>query len=439
MSTAKLTLDGKDYEFPVVVGSEGEVGIDIAALRAKTGAITLDDGYGNTGSCKSAITFIDGDEGILRYRGYPIEELEAARFTEVAHLLVYGHLPNEKELAAWREMLTRHSLIHEDMKKFFEGFSHSAHPMAILSSMVASLSTYYPGEDVDLNIVRLLAKAKTIAAFSYKKSIGQPFIYPINQLSYTENFLHMMFAVPAEPYRVSPVLDRALNLLLILHADHEQNCSTSTVRLVGSSQANLFASVSAGINALFGPLHGGANQAVLEMLERIQGAHISTEDFMTKVKNKEDGVRLMGFGHRVYKNYDPRAAIIKKTADDVLGNLGHSDELLEIAMRLEEIALNDDYFIERKLYPNVDFYSGLIYEALNLPTEMFTVMFAIPRTSGWIAQWLEMVQDEETKIARPRQIYTGSREQSYVPIENREKKSEKPRGETHLIDPARHR
>jgi len=418
MSTAKLTLDGRDYEFPVVVGSEGEVGIDIASLRAKTGAITVDDGYGNTGSCKSAITFIDGDEGILRYRGYPIEELEAARFTEVAFLLVYGHLPNEKELAAWREMLTRHSLIHEDMKKFFEGFSHSAHPMAILSSMVASLSTYYPdmekGEDVDLNIVRLLAKAKTIAAYSYKKSIGQPFIYPINSLSYTENFLHMMFAVPAEPYRVSPVLDRALNLLLILHADHEQNCSTSTVRMVGSSGANLFASISAGICALWGPLHGGANQAVIEMLEMIQADGGNYKKYVDMAKDKSANFRLMGFGHRVYKNFDPRAKILKSACDDVLRELGIDDPLLEIAKNLEEIALDDDFFVSRKLYPNVDFYSGIIYRAMGIPTNMFTVMFALGRLPGWIAHWKEM-REEGARINRPRQIYTGATERHFLP------------------------
>ncbi len=417
MSTAKLTLDGKEFEFPVVVGSEGEIGVDISALRAKTGAITLDDGYGNTGSCKSAITFIDGDAGILRYRGYPIEELEAARFTEVAYLLIYGHLPNRQELATWREMLTRHSLIHEDMKKFFEGFSHSAHPMAILSSMVASLSTYYPdtekGEDVELNIVRLLAKAKTVAAFSYKKSIGQPFIYPINNLSYTENFLHMMFAVPAEPYKVSPVLDRALNLLLILHADHEQNCSTSTVRMVGSSGANLFASISAGICALWGPLHGGANQAVIEMLEMIQADGGNYKKYVDMAKDKTANFRLMGFGHRVYKNFDPRAKILKSACDDVLRELGINDPLLEIAKNLEEIALKDDFFISRKLYPNVDFYSGIIYRAMGIPTNMFTVMFALGRLPGWIAHWKEM-REEGARINRPRQIYTGETERHFV-------------------------
>ncbi|MEO8502714.1 MAG: citrate synthase [Acidobacteriota bacterium] len=422
MSTAKLTLDGKEFEFPVVVGSEGEIAVDIASLRAKTGAITLDDGYGNTGSCQSAITFIDGDKGILRYRGYRIEELEAARFTEVAYLLIYGRLPNSADLASWREKLTRHSLIHEDMKKFFEGFSHQAHPMAILSSMVASMSTYYPaeenGEDVELTIVRLLAKAKTIAAFSYKKSIGQPFIYPINQLSYTENFLHMMFAVPAEPYKVSSVLDRALNLLLILHADHEQNCSTSTVRMVGSSGANLFASISAGICALWGPLHGGANQAVIEMLEMIQADGGNYQKYVDMAKDKTANFRLMGFGHRVYKNFDPRAKILKSACDEVLRELGINDPLLEIAKNLEEIALKDEFFVSRKLYPNVDFYSGIIYRAMGIPTNMFTVMFALGRLPGWIAHWKEM-REEGARINRPRQVYTGATERHFVPASKR--------------------
>jgi citrate synthase len=419
MSTAKLVLDGKEYEFPTVVGSEGEIGIEISKLREKTGAITLDDGYGNTGSCKSAITFIDGDRGILRYRGYPIEQLEQARFTEVAYLLIYGRLPNEAELKAWREKLTRHSLIHEDMKKFFEGFSSNAHPMAILSAMVASFSTYYPdADDEALNIVRLLAKAKTVAAFSYKKSIGQPFMYPINDLSYTENFMHMMFAVPAEPYRVSSTLDKALNLLLILHADHEQNCSTSTVRMVGSSGANLFASISSGICALWGPLHGGANQAVIEMLEQIRKDGGDYQKYVDLAKKKDSGFRLMGFGHRVYKNFDPRSRILKKAADAVLDELGIDDPMLEIAKGLEEIALRDEYFIERKLYPNVDFYSGILYRAMGIPTDMFTVMFALGRLPGWIAHWKEM-RDEGARINRPRQIYTGATEREFVPVEKR--------------------
>jgi citrate synthase len=419
MTTAKLVLDGKEYEFPLVTGSEGEVGIDIAKLRERTGAITLDDGYGNTGACRSAITFIDGEQGILRYRGYPIDELDQARFTEVAHLLIYGHLPDARELAAWRDKLTRHSLIHEDLKKLFEGFPASAHPMAILSAMVASLSTYYPDDqDLDLNIVRLLAKAKTIAAFSHKKSIGQPFMYPINRLSYTENFLHMMFAVPAEPYDVSPAVDHALNLLLVLHADHEQNCSTSTVRMVGSSGANLFASIAAGICALWGPLHGGANQAVIEMLETIQRDGGDHRKFVDLAKKKDSGFRLMGFGHRVYKNFDPRSRILKKAADDVLHELGVSDPLLDIARRLEEIALRDDYFVERKLYPNVDFYSGIIYRAMGIPTNMFTVMFALGRLPGWIAHWREM-RSEGARINRPRQIYTGETARRFAPVGQR--------------------
>jgi len=419
MSTAKLILDGKEYEFPTIVGSEGEVGIDIAKLRGQTGAITLDPGYGNTGSCESAITFIDGEKGILRYRGIPIEELEQARFTEVAYLLIYGHLPTRAELDAWRDKLTRHSLLHEDMKKFFEGFPASAHPMGMLSAMVASLSTYYPDDaDLDLNIVRLLAKAKTIAAFSYKKSIGQPFMYPQNRLSYTENFLHMMFAVPAEPYEVSPVLDRALNLLLILHADHEQNFSTSTVLMVGSSGANLFASISAGVCALWGPLHGGANQAVIEMLERIAADGGDYQKYVGMAKDKDSGFRLMGFGHRVYKNFDPRAKILKAAADEVLAELGIDDPLLDIAKNLERVALEDEYFVEKKLYPNVDFYSGIIYRAMGIPTEMFTVMFALGRLPGWLAQWKES-REQAVRINRPRQIYTGANLSHWVPVDKR--------------------
>jgi citrate synthase len=419
MSTAKLILDGKEHEFPTVVGTEGEVGIDIAQLRARTGAITLDEGYGNTGSCQSAVTFIDGELGILRYRGIPIEELAEARFTEVAYLLIYGHLPNAAELAAWREKLTRHSLLHEDMKKFFEGFPATAHPMAILSAMVASLSTYYPDDqDLDLNIARLLAKAKTIAAFSYKKSIGQPFMYPLNRLSYTENFLQMMFAVPAEPYNASPVIDRALNLLLILHADHEQNCSTSTVRMVCSSGANLFAAISAGVCALWGPLHGGANQAVIEMLEQIAADGGDYRKYVALAKDKASGFRLMGFGHRVYKNFDPRSRILKQAADEVLAELGIRDPLLEVAKGLEEVALSDAYFIEKKLYPNVDFYSGILYRAMGIPTNMFTVMFALGRLPGWIAHWKEM-REGGSRINRPRQIYTGRNKSPWVPVEQR--------------------
>ena len=423
MTTATLLLQGKEYELPVIEGTEKEIAVDVTSLREKSGAITLDPGYGNTGSCKSAITFIDGERGILRYRGYPIEELAAsASFVEVAYLLIYGHLPVAEELSAFEQKLTRHSLIHEDMKKFFEGFPPSAHPMAILSSMMASLSAYYPdsnGANRDLNIIRILSKAKTIAAFSYKKSIGQPFIYPRNELSYTENFLHMMFAVPAEPYFVSPAVNRALNLLLILHADHEQNCSTSTVRLVGSSGANLFATVSAGICALWGPLHGGANQQVIEMLQQIRDNGNDPQVFVEKAKQKGSQFKLMGFGHRVYKNFDPRATILKNAADEVLGELGLRDPLLDIAKKLEEIALRDPYFIERKLYPNVDFYSGIIYRAIGIPTDMFTVMFALGRLPGWLAHWKEMVEDKTTRINRPRQVYIGKTKRAFVPVDER--------------------
>ncbi|HSM51769.1 MAG TPA: citrate synthase [Thermoanaerobaculia bacterium] len=419
MENAKLFLDGKEYEFPVIVGSEGEVGIDISKLRDRTGAITLDDGYGNTGSCQSTITFIDGDRGILRYRGYPIEEIAAgASFVETAYLLIYGKLPNAAELAEWKQKLTYHSLIHEDMKKFFEGYSHTAHPMAVLSAMVATLSTYYPEDDTDLNIVRLIAKATTIAAFSYKKSVGQPFVYPRNDLSYTENFLHMMYAVPAEPHDVSAVLDEALNLLLILHADHEQNCSTSTVRMVGSSHANLFATIAAGVCALWGPRHGGANQEVIEMLDLIAKDGGNYKKYVDMAKDKSSGFKLMGFGHRVYKNFDPRAKILKKAADAVLQKLGVDDPMLEIAKNLEEVALEDEFFVERRLYPNVDFYSGIIYRAMGIPTNMFTVMFALGRLPGWIAQWKEM-RDGGARINRPRQIYTGPTQRPFVPLAER--------------------
>jgi citrate synthase len=416
MSTAKLTLGEAEYELPVMEGSEGEVGVDITALRKQSSAITLDPGYGNTGSCTSDITFIDGEKGILRYRGYDIEDLAAnCKFTEVCYLLVYGELPNQQQRQEFVEKLTYHSLIHEDMKKFFEGFPPKAHPMAILSAMVASLSTYYPETDdnLQLNIVRLLAKVKTIAAFSYKKSIGQPIIYPRNELSYCANFLNMMFAVPAEEYRVNPVLEEALNLLLILHADHEQNCSTSTVRMVGSSQANLFASISSGICALWGPLHGGANQKVIEMLKKIRDDGADYKKYVAKAKDKTDDFRLMGFGHRVYRNFDPRAKILKKAADDVLDDLGVDDPLLEIAKNLEEVALKDEYFVERKLYPNVDFYSGIIYRAMGIPTNMFTVMFALGRLPGWIAHWKEMRDNPKSRINRPRQIYTGPTQRKY--------------------------
>ncbi len=428
MDTAKLILNGEEYEFPVVVGTEGEVGIDLTTLRSRTGAISLDPAYGNTGSCLSTITFVDGEKGILRYRGYPIEQLaKSATFVEVCFLLIYGHLPAQQELETFRHELTRHSLIHESLKNFFDGFPPPAHPMMVMSAMVASLSAFYTGtgdaDEGDLNIIRLLAKAKTLAAFSYKKSIGQPFIYPQNDLSYTQNLLHMMFAVPAEPYEVPPVLDRALNLLLILHADHEQNCSTSTVRMVGSSQANLFAVVSAGISALWGSLHGGANQKVIEMLEMIRDDGGNFEKYVDLAKDKNSPFRLMGFGHRVYKNFDPRAQILKESADEVLAELGRDDPLLEIAKRLEEVALEDSFFVERKLYPNVDFYSGIIYQAMGIPTGMFTVMFALGRLPGWIAQWKEMMEDPHVRISRPRQIYMGETERSFVPLELREAES----------------
>ncbi len=424
MGTAKLHVDGKEYECPTVVGSEGELGVDISKFRGASGAITLDSGFANTGSCQSAITFIDGEKGILRYRGYPIEQLaEQASFSEICYLLIYGALPDRGALDEFNEKLTYHSMLHEDMKKLFEGYPPNAHPMAILSSMVTSLATYYPNaqqEDrIDLNIVRLLAKATTIAALSYKKAIGQPSIYPCNDLSYTENFLHMMFAVPAEPYTVNPVVERALNLLLILHADHEQNCSTATVRMVGSSQANLYASIAAGISALWGPLHGGANQKVIEMLQMIHDDGDNYQKYVDLAKDKSSGFRLMGFGHRVYKNFDPRARILKQAADDVLDELGVTDPLLEIALNLEQVALKDEFFVKRRLYPNVDFYSGLIYSAMGIPTKMFTVMFALGRLPGWISQWKEAREDPKTRINRPRQIYTGPTERSYLPIADR--------------------
>ncbi len=421
---AKLVLDGKETDLPVIVGSEGEFGIDISRLRAQTGAITLDPSFANTGACESTIAFIDGELGILRFRGYDIADLaEHASFPEVCHLLIRGELPNRAEREDFRRRLTRHSLVHEDMKKFFEGFPPAAHPMGILSAMIASLSAYYPEdetpEEIDLNIIRLLAKAKTLAAFSYKKSIGQPFIYPSNDLSYLENFLNMMFAVPSEPYHIEPEVRNALNKLLILHADHEQNCSTTTVRTVGSGGANLFASISAGVSALWGPLHGGANQAVIEMLQRIQDDGANYAKYVDLTKSKDADFKLMGFGHRVYKNFDPRARILKQAADEVLAKLGVDDPLLEIAKRLEEVALADDYFIERKLYPNVDFYSGILYRAMGIPTNMFTVMFALGRLPGWIAHWLEQRNAAGARICRPRQIYTGATVRPWVPLDER--------------------
>jgi citrate synthase len=424
---AVIKLGDTQLECPTVVGTENERAIDIGALRAKTGYVTLDPAFMNTASTKSAITFIDGDKGILRYRGYPIEQLaEHSSFVETAYLLIYGDLPSAKQLDDWSTRLTRHSLIHEDMKHFFDGFPTTAHPMAILSAMVAALSSYYPDaldvdnkEMVDITIARIISKVRTIAAFAYKKSIGQPIVYPKNSLKYCANFLNMMFSVPAEEYEVDPELEKVMNLLLILHADHEQNCSTSTVRLVGSSKANLFASISAGICALWGPLHGGANQEVLEMLQAIHKGGGDVKKYVAMAKDKNSGFRLMGFGHRVYKNFDPRAKIIKAAADKVLGKLGINDPLLDIAKQLEEEALKDPYFVERKLYPNVDFYSGIIYRAMGFPTNMFTVLFALGRLPGWVAHWKEMMEDTTTKIGRPRQIYTGPTVREYVAAEKR--------------------
>jgi len=425
--SAKLLLpSGKEVSLPVVVGTEDEHAVDIKSLRADSGYITLDSGFMNTGSTASAITYLDGEQGILRYRGYSIEELaEKSDFVETSFLLINGHLPSQEERKKFSTMLTRHSLIHEDMHHFFLGYPPTSHPMAVLSSMVASMSAYYPdsldrNSAVDMHITRILSKVRTIAAFAYKKSIGQPIMYPKNSLRYCANFLHMMFAVPSEEYEVSPVLEKAVNQLLILHADHEQNCSTSTVRMVGSSGANLYASIAAGILALWGPLHGGANQAVIEMLEDVKNNRGGDgKKFIDDVKNKRDNQRLMGFGHRVYKNFDPRAKILKKMCDEVLEHLGIKDPLLDIAKSMEEVALKDDYFISKKLYPNVDFYSGIIYRALGIPTNMFTVMFALGRLPGWIAHWKEMVDDPQTKIGRPRQVYTGEKLRTYVPIEQR--------------------
>jgi citrate synthase len=425
--TAKIELDGKIYEFPVVVGTENEKAIDISKLRDTTGYVTLDTGYKNTGATKSSITFLDGELGILHYRGYPIEQLaEKATFIEVAYLLIYGKLPTQTELDAFSNSITKHTLVHEDMKQFFEAYPAKAHPMGVLSSMVCSLSTFYPEsldpnrspEAKDLTIHRLLAKLPTLAAWSYKNAMRHPFMYPKNNLDYCSNFMHMMFAMPTEDFTVDPVIVDALNKLLILHADHEQNCSTSTVRIVGSSQANLYATISAGISALWGPLHGGANQAVIEMLEQIHNDGGDVDKWVAKAKDKEDPFRLMGFGHRVYKNFDPRATIIKKACDDVLEKLGINDPMLDIAKKLEKVALEDEYFKARNLYPNVDFYSGIIYKALKIPTEMFTVMFAIGRLPGWIAQWKEMTEHNEP-IGRPRQIYIGETPRDYVDISKR--------------------
>ncbi|BCJ70758.1 citrate synthase [Catellatospora sp. IY07-71] len=406
---------------------EGSSGLDIGKVLKETGYVTYDPGFVNTAACTSAITYIDGDEGILRYRGYPIEQLaEHSTFLEVSYLLMYGELPTAAQLEEFTGRVRLHTLLHEDMKRFFEGFPRDAHPMAVLSAAVSALGTFYQdsqdpfdNEQVEISTVRMLAKLPTIASYAYKKSIGQPMLYPDNNLGYVENFLRMTFGVPATDYEVDPVFAKALDLLLILHADHEQNCSTSTVRLVGSAQASLFASVSSGVNALSGPLHGGANEAVLAMLERIRAEGGDVAAFVRKVKDREDGVRLMGFGHRVYKNYDPRAAIVKNMAQDVLGRMAKPDPLLDLAMQLEEIALADDFFVSRKLYPNVDFYTGLIYKAMGFPTKMFTVLFALGRLPGWIAQWREMMSDPATKIGRPRQVYTGAPERNFIPVADR--------------------
>ena len=426
--TARLSIEDQELEMPVVVGTEQERGLDISALRKETGLVTLDEGYVNTGSTKSGITFLDGEKGILRYRGYPIEQIaERCDFVETSYLLIYGKLPNEKELSEFRESIRKHTMIHEDMKSFYNGFPRDAHPMAILSSVVGALSTFYQDSldptdprQVSVSVDRLMAKLPTIAAYSYKKSTGQPFMYPKNELSYCENFLRLMFAVPTEEYEPDPVFVEALNLLLICHADHEQNCSTSTVRMVGSSNANLFASISAGICALWGPLHGGANEACVKMLERIANDGSNVQKYVDMAKDKSDNFRLMGFGHRVYKNFDPRATIIKKACDRLLSKLNLDDPLFEVAQKLEEVALKDSYFVERKLYPNVDFYSGVIYRAMGLPTQMFTVLFAIGRLPGWIAHWIEMHQSPTFRIGRPRQIYTGPNERDVVPMNERD-------------------
>ncbi|GAC68281.1 citrate synthase [Gordonia soli] len=426
-ASATFTYPGGQLELPILKATEGSDSVALGKFLADSGLTTYDSGFVNTASTKSAITYIDGDAGILRYRGIPIDQLaEKSTFIEVSYLLIYGELPTPSELSDFTERIQRHTLLHEDLKRFFDGFPRNAHPMPVLSSAVNALSAYYQDsldpkdpEQVELSTIRLLAKLPTIAAYAYKKSTGQPFLYPDNSYSLVENFLRLTFGFPAEPYEVNPEVAKALDMLFILHADHEQNCSTSTVRLVGSSQANLFTSISGGINALWGPLHGGANQAVLEMLDEIRESGGDTKDFMNRVKNKEAGVKLMGFGHRVYKNYDPRAAIVKKTADTILESLGVQDDLLDIAKGLEEVALNDDYFIERKLYPNVDFYTGVIYRAMGFPTRMFTVLFALGRLPGWIAHWREMHADPTGKIGRPRQLYTGYTERDYVEIAGR--------------------
>ena len=425
---AKIILpDGQSFDFPVLTGSENEKGIDISSLRKQTGYITLDPGFVNTGSCESSITFLDGEKGVLRYRGYPIEELaEKSSFIEVGYLLINGELPKKDQLENFTNRINLHSMIHEDMRHFFEGFSQNSHPMVILSAMISSLSAYYAEasgkasiENLEINSARLIAKISTIAAFSYKKSVGQPFVYPRDELPYCAKFLNMMFSVPAESYELDPVIEQSLELLLILHADHEQNCSASTVRVVGSSMANVYASVASGILALWGPLHGGANQQVVEMLQQIHEDKAGISKYIEKAKNQDSSFRLMGFGHRVYKNFDPRAKILKVACDKLLNKLGINDPLLEIALELEETALTDDYFIERKLYPTLDFYTGIMYRAIGIPLNMFTVMFALGRVPGWIAQWKEMHEDPKQKIARPRQLFTGNTRRSYTTITER--------------------
>ena len=428
MSEYKITYPDGELDLPARKATEGPAGLEIGKLLKETGQVTLDTGFVNTASCVSSITYIDGDAGILRYRGYPIEQLaERSSFLESSYLLIHGELPTQAQLEEFTGRIQHHTLLHEEMRRFFDGFPRDAHPMAVLSSAVSALSTFYQDslnpfdqEHVEISTIRLMAKVPTIASYAYKKAIGQPMLYPDNSLGYVENFLRMTFGVPATPYEIDPVAVKVLDMLLLLHADHEQNCSTSTVRLVGSSQANLFASVSAGVNALFGPLHGGANQAVLEMLQLIHNDGGDVAKFVSKVKDKKDSsTRLMGFGHRVYKNYDPRAALVKKAAQEVLGRMAKPDPLLDLAMQLEEIALSDEYFVSRKLYPNVDFYTGLIYKAMGFPTTMFTVLFALGRLPGWIAQWREMINDPETKIGRPRQVYIGYGARDYAPIAGR--------------------
>jgi len=424
---AKLSCEDHDLELPIVVGSENEKAIDIGKLRKETGIVTIDEGYVNTGAVQSSVTFLNGEEGVLRYRGYPIEDLASkCDFVEVAYLLIYGELPTQDELAQFRSKIRRHTMLHEDLKSFYDGFPRDAHPMAILSSVVSAMSTFYQDsldphdpEQVEVSIHRLLAKLPTIAAFSHKKSLGQPFIYPNNNASYCENFLQMMFSVPCEEYKVDKTFVEALNMLLIVHADHEQNCSTSTVRMVGSADSNIFASISAGICALWGPLHGGANEAVVNMLTRIQEDGGDVDKYVKMAKDKEDGFRLMGFGHRVYKNFDPRATLIKSSCDKLLEKLDIDDPLFEIAQKLEKVALEDEYFVKRKLYPNVDFYSGVIYRAMGIPVEMFTVLFAIGRLPGWIAHWREMQLSPTSRICRPRQIYQGSTKRDFVALGKR--------------------